>query len=181
MGNYKRTKRSRNSKNFAAIPLDFNLPLSTLASADLIAVDMLGGNLTEDFYAISVDILAQIRGLTAGEGDPIMAGIAHGDYSDAEIEENQEVVFLGPGSKIEQERARRLVRKTGIFTTDIVNAVTLKLMGNRGGAGLIRTKLKFTVNSGKTLNMWVHNQSGATLTTGSVLVATGTLYGRWLI
>ncbi len=176
----KTRKRSRTSKNFAAIPIDFNLALSTLGSAALISQDALGGNLLEDFFAISCDILAQIRGLTAGEGDPTMGGFAHGDYSDAEIEENLESNLLGPGDKITQERARRLVRKAGIFTTDVPAAVTLKLQG-RGGSGLIRTKLKFVINSGKTLKFYVHNLSGANLTTGAILIGQGTLYGRWLI
>ncbi len=175
----KNTKK-RSSKNFVAIPFSGSLPLVTLASEALLSGDVFPGVLTEDFYAISVDLNAQILALTAGEGDPMSCGFAHGDYTDPQIEENLEVSFLGPGSKIAQERARRLVRNTGIFASETVGHTSMKLYG-RTGVGNIRTKLKFVVNSNKNLSIWVLNKSGAALTTGSNLRFQGTVYGRWII
>ncbi len=173
-------KRSRNSKNFVAIPFDGTLSLGTLNNDVLVSLLPLSNNLTEDLFAISADINAQIIALTAGEGDPMMAGWAHDDYSDTEILENLQVDLLGPGNKIEQEKARRLVRNSGLFMPTAEAATQLKLFG-RYGSGMIRTKLKFVVQSGHGLKFWVFNKSGANLTTGSSLRIQGTVYGRWIL
>ncbi len=154
--------------------------MATLASNSLLSVDAFPGVLTEDLYAISCEINAQVINLTAGEGDPMFLGWAHGDYSDPEIEENLEVSFLGPGDKVAQERARRLVRKSGILLPEELLHTTMRLSG-KTGEGLVKTKLRFVINSGKNLSIWVYNKSGATLTTGSSLRFQGTVYGRWLI
>ncbi len=173
-------KKSRNSKGFVALPISGNLALGTLGNVTVIFADVFGAPLTEDFYAISSDIAAQIIELTAGEGDPLMCGFSHGDYSVTEVKEALEVKLLGPGNKIEQERTRRLTRKIGIFMADVLSHTTMKLFG-RGGAGLIRTKMRFVLQSGKTLNLYVYNNSGATLTTGAIVKFQGTIYGRWIL
>ncbi len=178
----KRAKRSRNSKNFAALPVTGSLALSTLGNVTVLLNDLLGANLTEDFYGISMDLSAQVIDLTAGEGDPMILGIAHGDYNITEIKEALEVKLLGPGNKIEQERSRRLIRKIGTFLSNSsdAGATVLKLFG-RGGAGITRTKIKFVIQSGKSINLFVYNQSGAALTTGGLLKFQGTIYGRWIL
>ncbi len=170
----------RRNKNFVAIPIQGSLNLLTLGNEVVLSTDLFPGALTEDFYAISADISAEIINLTAGEGDPMHCGIAHGDYTDAEIEENLEVSFLGPGNKISQERARRLVRKTGILVAETEAQTKLQLKGKTGD-GLIRTKLKFVVQSGQNLSLWVWNQSGSALQTGSSIRFFGTVYGRWIL
>ncbi len=176
----KRAKRSRNSKNFVALPISGTISLATLGNVTALLTDVFGNSLTEDLYAISGDISAQVIGLTAGEGDPLNFGFAHGDYSVTEVKEALEVKLLGPGNKIEQERSRRLLRKIGSFMADTVSHVTMKLYG-RGGAGQTRTKIKFMIQSGKTLNLYVYNNSGAALTTGASIKFQGTIYGRWVI
>ncbi len=177
---YKQRKRSRSSKNFAAIPISGTPVLSTLGNQAVLIDDVFGGNLTEDFYGISVDLSAQIINLTSGEGDPIVGGFAHGDYSAPEIAENLDVIFLGPGTKIEQERSRRLVRKTGQYTFQDSVRTTMRLQGRVSPGGITRTKLKFVINSGKTLSLYLQNISGAALTTGASLRYNGTVYGRWM-
>ncbi len=171
--------RKRSNKNFVAIPFAGTLALSTLGQGAVLTAG-LTGTLTEDLYAISADVQAEITGLTAGEGNPSHCLISHGDYSDAEVGEQQDVVLLGPGNKIEQERARRLVRRVGIFSPESEAATFLNLIG-KGGSRLLRTKLKFVVNSGKNLDIGVLNRSSAALTTGASLRFSGILYGRWII
>lgn len=173
-------KKGRSSKNFAAIKVEGTLALSTLVNGVVLASDIFGANLTEDFFVMSADIMAEITGLTAGEGNPHRCGFAHGDYSVTEIKEALDVELLGPGNKIEQERSRRLVRYAGVMYNDISSQVKLELIG-RNGSRLVRTKLKFTIQDGKTMNVWVQNKSGGTLTTGATLRYSGTVYGRWLV
>jgi len=43
-----------------------------------------------------------------------------------------------------------------------------------------RIPLRFQVSEGKTIQFWVKNKSGATLTTGAVQEWIITVYGRWV-
>jgi hypothetical protein len=43
----------------------------------------------------------------------------------------------------------------------------------------IRTPIKFGVGTGHQLNFWAENQSGASLTTGTIIEIEGVLYLRW--
>ncbi len=175
----KHTKRRRSS-NFVAIPINGSLTVGALANQAVVLDDLMGGNFTNDIYCMSVDIQGDLIGLTAGEGDPSQLGMAHGDYTVTEVAENLNVILLGPANKIQQEQARRLVRKTGVFHGDGLNTqLTMPLQGKDGSAN-IRTKLGFVIESGKTLQAFFFNNSGATMTTGATFRYSGTLYGRWI-
>ncbi len=169
-------KHKRSNKNFVAIPVEGSLALGTLAFGDVITANIFAGTLTEDLYVISIDLECQITGLTAGEGQPSHLIIAHGDYSDTEINEHLDVKLLGPGNKLEQERARRLVRKVGIFVSAALSSAAIALQMDK-----TRTKIKFVCQSGKDLSIGVNNRSGAALTTGASLRWSGTVYGRWIL
>ncbi len=173
-------RRSR-SRGFVAIPFSGSFVLSTLGSDAVVIGDLFGGNLTEDFYAISMDIDAEILNITAGEGNPSMLGIAHSDYTAAEIAENLNVTLLGPGTKIEQERSRRLVRKGATFHGNELNTHTSMKASGKFGPGPQRMKIKFVIQNGKTLDVFVYNKSGAVYTTGATCKFWGTIYGRWIL
>ncbi len=177
----KKSSKRRSRGNFVAIPVEATITIGALASKAVAIADLMGGNLIEDFYAISADLSGQVIGLTAGEGDPMSVVLAHGDYTAAEVAEHLVVKLLGPGNKTEQERARRLVRKVGpLYGSPQADQTTMQLQG-RDGPGIVRTTLKFIVNSGKTLDIGVFNNSGATLTTGATMRVTGMVFGRWII
>ncbi len=175
-------KRSRRrSSGFVAIPVQGSFALTTLADQAVLSADLFSAALTEDLFVISTEITAQIRGVTAGEGDPSTLGLAHGDYQDTEIAEALTVKLLGPGNKIEQERARRLVRKIGVFQASNVNVETeLKMIG-KGGSPNPKTKVRFVIQSAKTMKIWIQNRSGGVLTTGQILEFDGMVYGRWIL
>ncbi len=176
-------KRSRRrSSSFVAIPVQGSKAIGALADQAVITGDLMGGNFTEDFYAISADLSMVINGITAGEGDPSTALVAHRDYSDVEIAEALTVNLLGPGNKIEQEKARRLVRRVGKFQsiTGLNTDVSLKMEG-KGGAPNPRIKLGFVVQSGKTLGFGIQNRSGAVFTTGASVEVDGVIFGRWIL
>ncbi len=173
--------KNKRSKNFVAIPVKGSFALGTLADEAVLSGSLIGGsNFTEDFYAISCDISCMIRDVTAGQLEPMTVGLAHGDYSDTEIKEHLDVKLLGPGNKIEQERARRMVRKAGVVQRDDLNATFLKMIG-KGGSPNPRVTLKFVAQSAKALKIWVQNRSGAAPTTGAILEFDGTLYGKWIL
>ncbi len=168
-------KRSRNSKNFVAIPVQGSVALLTLADGIVIKANLHTGVFTQNLYVISADLQVMVRDLTSGEGEPSSWGLSHSDYTNTEIKENQEVNLLGPGNKIEQERSRRLVRDGGqlIHLTAEDELIPLDRVH--------RIKVKFVVQEGKALEIWLKNRSGAPLTTGAVFEWHGKVYGRWIL
>ncbi len=163
-------KRSSRGRNFVAIPFQTALTLGTLADLTAFITSTVSG-FGEDIYVLSVDALWALHTHTAGEG-PISVGLAHGDLTVTEIKENLQAEMTDPDDIIAKERSRRPVRKSGIFSG--LNTEEALANGEQ-----IRTKVKFSVGDGHNLNAWAFNQSGAALTTGTVIQVIGTIYGRW--
>ncbi len=129
--------------------VDESLSLGTLASKTLVA-DTWDESPEEKTLISSIVCTWSIDKLTSGQG-PLIFGVAHSDYSDAEIEavlENQ--ASWDQGSKVEQEVAKRLVRQIGTFQATEIDF-------NDGEP--MKTKLNWRLNSGDTLKMWVYNNS----------------------
>lgn len=169
----RKRKGRTNRKGFVAIPFSTFITLDTLADNTVIKANILGNDLAEDLFIISIDGLWTLRNLTGGE-TPIEIGLAHSDYTIAEILENLEIEVISPDAKIEMERAKRKIRRVGIFAK-----------GDRTDQGIgdgmpLRTKLLFTVGNSQNLALWARNISGATLTTGALIQGNGTIFGRWL-
>ena len=165
-------KKSNRRKGFVAIPFNSAAALSTLADATVLTADLVTGAFGAEIFVISVDIMLAIRDLTDGQV-PLQVGLSHGDLSVTEIKEAITANLADPDDIIQKERARRPVRKFGVFNQDGTHLVL-----NNGTK--VRVPMKFTVGIGHKVSIYVFNQSGASLTTGSVLEYDGVLYGRWL-
>ncbi len=176
----RRARRSRNSKNFVAIPVDGFLTVGALADGVVVDTSVIGTNFTEDIFVVSTDLSATLTGLTADQGIPSEVILSHGDYTVGEVAEALDVALTGPGSKIEEERSRRLIRKVGVLNQPTPDGTELAMIG-KYGSRIIRTKVKFTIQNDKALRIGLKNRSGATLTTGSLLRFSGYIYGRWLV
>lgn len=163
-------KSKRNRKNFVSIPFETSLSLATLAD-NTILLQALTAALGEDLYIISVDILLSIHDHTPGEV-PIYVGLAHSDLSITEVAQYLDSDNINPDDIIAKERSRRPVRRIGVFNR---NDSEMEL--NNGVK--IRQIIKFSVGNGFTLNLYVKNDSGAALTTGSFIDISGVIYGRW--
>jgi len=145
------------------------LTLGTLANATLISADV-SDTVDEKAFILSTECVYTLRDGTAGEG-PIIFGWAHADYTDAEIEawiENQG--SWSEGNLVSQEISKRKIRMVGQFDN---------VSGTSGGdekfreGQMVKTSLKFVLETGVALSLWAYNLSGGALTTGSVLLATG--------
>ncbi len=104
------------------------------------------------------------------QAGPIMVGIAHFDYSAAEIESwIENVDSWNEGNLIQQEIAKRKIRIIGIFEggDDALDIVRL----NDGKP--IRTKVGWIFTTGQSLRMWVYN-----LGSSSVSTTTPRVHGR---
>ncbi len=141
--------------------VDEELALSTLASKTLISTTF-DEVVTERTLVSSIDTVVSLKNGTAGEG-PILVGIAHGDYSDAEIEAVIENTgSWAEGDKIAQEVAKRLVRQFGVLRFIVGDDVL-----NDGEA--VKEKLNWILNAGIRLKIWAYNLSESPLTTGGIV------------
>ncbi len=164
-------KHKRRSKGgFFAYPIEKDLILGTLASNIAFKGDLTAFGATRVF-CIAADIEWSISGHTTGQG-PISVGLSHGDLTVTEVIEKLDARPSSRSDIIPMERARRPVRRAGVFSG---NDTLEKL--NDGKA--IRTKIRFNVNEGVELACWARNEHTAALTTGSIVHAIGTLYMRW--
>ncbi len=142
-----------------------NLLSSTAAKADFDSV------VDDTTFLLSLEATWDIEGRTAGEG-PLVVGVAHSDYTAAEIEE----WFQATGSwdradKIAQERQTRKIRQVGIFA----GGGTLESL-NDGKP--VKTTLKFNVEDGSTLAQWALSLDSSQLTTGAVVHTNGKVWAR---
>ncbi len=155
-----------------SVPFTEATALLTLASVTVLTGTVLP--LADNEYRVlTVNNLWSVRGNTVGEG-PIVVGYAHGDYSVTEIKQSIEAEgMMTRGDKIVAEQGNRLVRRVGVFAGSSATDQSL----NDGKP--IRTRLNWLIAEGKTLNAWAYNQSGASLTTGTILVMNGKATIKW--
>ncbi len=105
--------------------------------------------------------------------DSMEFGVAHSDYSAAEIEECLEsAAAIDLGDKVAQEQANRLVRSIGILTNEAGAAAG----GQFNNGQPVRTKLNWLLSAGDSLNIWFRNGSGTVYATGSFIVAQGNVW-----
>ncbi len=150
--------------------VDETLALGTLASAVVIG-DGFNDTVDDSAWAISAELTWTIRDRTVNQA-PIIVGLAHGDYTDAEIEEFLENTGSWTrGDLIAQEIGRRRIRVVGSF-----EGLTPDEVLNDGKT--IKTKLGFLLLPGQTVKLWAWNKSGATLTTGAAIGVFGHVWLR---
>ncbi len=136
--------------------------MGTLASGVLVS-DTWDEVARERTLISSIVCTWSIDNLTSPQG-PFIFGVAHSDYTDAEI---QEVIDASgswdPGDKIAQERAKRLVRKIGEFSSDAEASQADDVDFNDGVPK--KTKLNWMLQTGDTLKMWIMNRSASAVAT----------------
>ncbi len=136
--------------------------LTTLAARTLFGA-VFDDAVTERTYASSIVATYTMDNWTPiVEAGPIMVGVAHSDYTDAEVE--AVIENLGSweeGSLVEQEIAKRKVRVIGIFDTPEGIEDTIPLNEGRP----IKTKLGWILLGGQTLRLWGYNLGQAAVAT----------------
>ncbi len=133
--------------------IDLDFALGTLAPQDVV-VSATGDTVNGRTLVSSVDCTYSMSGYTVTDNvGPIMVGISHPDYADAEIEAwIENALSWDEGDKIAQEVAKRLIRKVGTFP--VVTSLAASPLRN----GLpIKTKLNWILNQGTGLKFWAYN------------------------
>ncbi len=158
-------RRGRRYKGYRKLPFNTDVVGGTL-SADDVTITVIATVLTEERRVLSVEASWALTGLAATDG-PLVVGIAHSDYSAAEIEESLEAAgSWDEGDKVAQEQAKRLVRQVGILTEE-------ETALNDGQP--VKTRLNWRIATGDTLQFWLWNR-GIQLTTGALVKVSGHLH-----
>ncbi len=152
-----------------------SVALTTLANVTAIKLSQL--TLAEDFRILKSEIFAKVGGLTAGEGDDLIFGIANNALSVAEIA--AAIVLDGPLNRNDpqHEESMRNVKLLS-FADQSLSNVDRAFNGDSGGP-MITSKHRWTYNNPEGWCFFVFN-NGSALTTGATAVAIATHYGVWV-
>ncbi len=161
-------KKGRRKFNLRKVRYEAQDPLLTTGNR-AVATSGLTGTSANAYRAVSLKGTWTLNANTPGEG-PYHFGYAHSDYSDAEIKEwFESQLAIDQGDKIAQEKANRLIRQVGSFTGELASEKF-----NEGR--VYKTRLNWAIGIGDAVNVWVYNDSGASLTTGTLVDAQGVLW-----
>lgn len=151
--------------------IDITLIVGALATKD-VTVQVETGVLEESAWLSSVKCVWSMNGFTEVVGDgPLYVGVAHSDYSGAEIEEwIENTGSWARGDKIAQEMSARKIRQVGIFDSDASSAAGLDHL-NDGRP--ITTKCGWNLTTGDTVKMWVYNAGAGGVTSGAAMHVLG--------
>ncbi len=145
--------------------LNEQLSLGTLAGKTLSSA-VSAGVLLEKAWLSSVKATWAVSEWTpSAEDGPILCGVAHSDYTSAEIEAwiENEAGSWSESDMVQQEIARRRIRRVGVFQT-LVSGSSHAWTMNDGRP--IHTKCGWQLRTGQGVRMWVYNMgTGAFETT----------------
>ncbi len=171
MGNHGRARRRRRF-NLRRVRVEAPLVIGALASLDVIS-GVITNAVTDPLRIITADLSISLADLGATADDGQEIGLAHSDYTAAEIEECLEQAgSMDLGNKIAQEQSNRLVRSLGQLHDSTGTGAGLDWNGGQPK----KIKLNWLMSTGDTLNIWIRNGSGNVYTTGATLVTIGNLW-----
>jgi len=146
------------------------LTLGTLGSKVVVGT-LVGDTLVEKAWLSSVKATWTMGEFTeATNKGPIMVGVCHEDYTDAEIEAwIENLASWDQGDKVGQEISRRKIRRIGVFESPETAASSIEVL-NDGKP--ITTKCGWQLTTGQTLKIWAYNMGSAALATTSPNIRT---------
>ncbi len=143
--------------------IDQSFDLTTLAAADVVR-SINNDTVNERTWLSSVVIGWSMKDLTiTPDAGPIMVGVAHSDYTDAEVEAwiEETIGSWDEGALADQEVARRKIRRVGIFEAAGQALATQVLNDGKP----IRTKCGWMLLQGQTVSYWAYNMGTAAIAT----------------
>ncbi len=142
--------------------INHKLALTALA-AKVVVGSSIADTLTNKVWLSSVKATWTLNNVTEiADAGPIVVGVAHSDYSDAEIEAwIENTSSWETKDKVGQEVARRKIRRVGVFRTPNIALGDSVLNEGR----LVNTKCGWMLEIGQTLKVWAYNSGGANVAT----------------
>ena len=164
----KKGKGRRRGKRLIVGRYDHSLDVSSLA-VDALVSSSIAAAVEERSYVISMDVVASIGG--GASGQTLVIGVAHGDYTNAEIEEWYENSgSWDEGSLPDQEKSRRKCRQIGMFSSSADQRIE---QGEN-----IRVKLGWILNQGEQLTFWGYNTGTTSMSSTTFVTFVGQVYLR---
>ena len=150
--------------------------LGTLAATTLIGDDI-DDAVVERAWLSSVLCTWSIDQFTVGAGDgPILVGIAHSDYTDAEIEQFvEQTSSWEEGNLVAKEISSRKIRRVGTFGDTGVQLSATVLNDGKP----IHTKCGWMLATGQSIRIWAYNQGSSALATTAPAVVTAGHANLW--
>ncbi len=141
--------------------IDLDFLLGTLAAETLAGANV-PDVVTEKAWCSSVKAAFSMQNLTpAGNVGPITIGVAHSDYTAAEVEQwFENLGSWEQGSQQEQELAKRKCRVIGTFPTVPVGETSVLNDGRK-----FTVKTGWQLVTGQTLKFWAYNEGSSALAT----------------
>lgn len=174
LGLAKAKGRARRKFNLRKVRVEAGMAIGALAASDVVS-STLTATSANVYRVLSVKLSYSIVELGATIDGAFQFGIAHSDYTAAEIEECIEATgSIDIGDKVAQEQANRLVREIGTIGTGDATAALVDVVYNEGRP--VKTKLNWLIGIGDTLVMYIRNGSGDVYTTGASLKAKGEMW-----
>ncbi len=167
----KTPKRRRRMGRYLKGNVDESLTMTTLAGRTLVSA-VFDETVNERTFVSSVKASWSLSDMTQGAGiGPILVGVAHSDYTDAEIEEVIENTgSWNEGDLVSREIGARKVRQVGSFRAAEDGSSIMTLEEGR----MITTKLGWILLQGQSLRLWAYNTgSNAIATTVPILQLSG--------
>ncbi len=167
----KNRRRRRRMGRYIRGNVDEEVALTTLASKDVVGA-VFDEVVNERTLVSSIVATYGLSNWTSiANAGPVVFGVAHGDYTDAEIEEYLENTGQwNEGNMLAREISSRKIRRIGTFGGADTAAETEVLNDGKP----VRTKLNWILNQGQTLRLWAYNMGTAAIaTTAPTLTANG--------
>ncbi len=147
--------KRRGYRKYLRGKIEFQLDLGTLGSKTLIG-GVVSGAVIERTFVSSIVASYSLAEFTDAIGDgPIMVGVAHSDYTDAEIEafiENSG--SWNAGNLTAQEVAKRKVKIIGVFESSVADSSGIETLQD---GRMIKTKLNWILITAQNLRFWAYN------------------------
>ncbi len=151
--------------------------LGTLATATALLIGTKLATL-EDFRILRSEIYAVITGVTAGEFEGLLFGLAEGSLTVGELEQAIEANGpLGPNEVAEGERTSRFVKLIGAVTHPTDSEVTI--VDGETNAPMIVVKPRWSFAATSSWNWFVYN-NGVAPTTGATVKIAVKNFGVWV-
>ncbi len=170
-------KYTRKFRKYLKGILQENMSLGTLGSKVVISA-VSGDVVTESTWLSSIKATWSLDAFSDNAGDgPILVGVAHSDYSSAEIEEWLENTgSWEEGNLISQEIAKRKIRQVGTFDKQALGLVSSDVL-NDGRP--ISTKCGWILTTGNGLRIWAYNLGSSPLDTTDPVVSVNGHANLW--
>ncbi len=169
----KKGRRARRNFNLRKVRINGALSLGALAALDVIS-GAITSTVSDKLRFISVNASYSWSDFGALADDGCVFGLAHSDYSTAEIEECLEAnTAMDLGDKVAQERANRLVREIGTIGSNAAGSLSGEAFAD---GRKVKTRLNWLMSEGDSLSIWVRNASNTVWTTGSSITMAGEIW-----